>query len=493
MRDVLVRVPQRPREARQLQRRELIHHRLEFEYNFKHAVTQDVTYNSLLMAKRKELHRVTAEAIESLFPDQVEELTPALAYHYERAESPEKAIHYLTSAAEHARSTYSNAEAIIFYRAALQQARTGGKWARQAVELYEKLGGVLTLTGEHEQARQVYEDALAQLPGSDRVWQSRLRRMEGNTWMPPREFEKALKAYQLAETVLGPGSEGEDSDWRREWLENQLDRVWAHYWANQVAEMVSLVDRVRPLIEAYGTPIQRARFFRCVVLMAWRRDRFQVPEETLIFVHAALAAAQESGDPHEIAFSTTMLGMSHLWRGELDQAEGNLRRSLGLSEKIGDLECQVLSQTYLTVTSRRRHQIEPTRNHARRSEEAAAGRMPIYVGVARANLAWAAWAEGNLAEAEVEGRRALDDYGVGNHPFKWLALWPLGAVAVARGNDAEAISRLRKLIPPPEMRMPQQLEYLLQDAVTAWDAGEVDTVHTLLERSIELARQTGWL
>ena len=51
-----------------LQQKELVHWRGELEYIFKHALTQEVTYNSLLIARRKELHRLAAEVIEAFSP-----------------------------------------------------------------------------------------------------------------------------------------------------------------------------------------------------------------------------------------------------------------------------------------------------------------------------------------------------------------------------------------------------------------------------------------
>ncbi len=109
----------------QLQQREFIRLRAELEYIFKHAVTHDVAYNSLLLARRKELHRVTAESIEALFSSNSDDLAATLAYHYQQAEEQEKALHYLTLAADQAKATYANAEAIAFYEAAL------GRWRRQ--------------------------------------------------------------------------------------------------------------------------------------------------------------------------------------------------------------------------------------------------------------------------------------------------------------------------------------------------------------------------
>src|SRR5207302_8674912 len=50
----------------------------EGEYIFKHAITHDVAYDSMLFARRKELHQLAAEAIEALFPGRLDELSATL-------------------------------------------------------------------------------------------------------------------------------------------------------------------------------------------------------------------------------------------------------------------------------------------------------------------------------------------------------------------------------------------------------------------------------
>ncbi len=71
----------------------------ELEYMFKHTLTQEVAYSSLLVKRRKELHERIGKAIEELYPDKLEEFYEALAYHYLRSENWEKAYQYLLSSA----------------------------------------------------------------------------------------------------------------------------------------------------------------------------------------------------------------------------------------------------------------------------------------------------------------------------------------------------------------------------------------------------------
>ncbi len=67
-------------------------------YIFKHALTQDVAYDSLLLKKRKEIHAQIGGVIEALYPDRLEEHYELLAYHYERSANEDKAVQYLNLA-----------------------------------------------------------------------------------------------------------------------------------------------------------------------------------------------------------------------------------------------------------------------------------------------------------------------------------------------------------------------------------------------------------
>ncbi len=91
----------------------------ELEYLFKHALAQEVAYDSILPPKRKELHLKIAYSIESIFFERLHEVYGMLAYHYSRAETLEKAEKYLIMAGEEALKASASSEALSFYRQAL--------------------------------------------------------------------------------------------------------------------------------------------------------------------------------------------------------------------------------------------------------------------------------------------------------------------------------------------------------------------------------------
>lgn len=88
-------------------------------YIFKHAVIQDVAYNSLLVQHRKELHQAVGAAIEELYADRLTEHYGELAYHYEQGEAWGKALEYLVKAGQKLQQSSANQEALAHYNRAL--------------------------------------------------------------------------------------------------------------------------------------------------------------------------------------------------------------------------------------------------------------------------------------------------------------------------------------------------------------------------------------
>ncbi len=91
----------------------------ELEYVFKHALTQEVAYNSLLIKRRKEIHQRIGKAIEEIYADRLDDFYEMLAHHYLLAESWEKALRYLKLSAQKASLSFSLRESLGYYKQAL--------------------------------------------------------------------------------------------------------------------------------------------------------------------------------------------------------------------------------------------------------------------------------------------------------------------------------------------------------------------------------------
>jgi class 3 adenylate cyclase/predicted ATPase len=96
----------------------------ESAYTFKHALTQEVAYGSLLGERRKELHERTAGQIEALFNSRLEDHYGELAHHYSYSGSSLKALEYLQLAAQQAIERSANTEAIKYLTTALELLKT---------------------------------------------------------------------------------------------------------------------------------------------------------------------------------------------------------------------------------------------------------------------------------------------------------------------------------------------------------------------------------
>jgi len=91
----------------------------ELEYIFKHALTQEVVYNGLLMKERRLIHEKIGLVMEELLQDHLNEFYETLAYHYSQSDNFQKAYDYLKLSGDKALKNYANQEAIRFYRDAI--------------------------------------------------------------------------------------------------------------------------------------------------------------------------------------------------------------------------------------------------------------------------------------------------------------------------------------------------------------------------------------
>ena len=121
----------------------------DLAYLFKHAVTQEVAYNLLLYAQRRQLHRAIAEWYEQAQADDLPTVYPLLAYHWGRAEEPAKTLTYLELAGEQALRVGAYQEAVDLLTEAWSRSRAvqpapdvvrQARWHRQLADAYEGLG-----------------------------------------------------------------------------------------------------------------------------------------------------------------------------------------------------------------------------------------------------------------------------------------------------------------------------------------------------------------
>jgi len=133
----------------------------ELEYIFKHALTRDIAYNSLLLKKRKEIHENTGKAIEEIYGDRLDEFYEMLSYHYSKSDNREKAYHFLRLSGEKAAKKYSNWEAVGFYEEALNILKSQPENEENKKAQIEVIGlmlGNLAVLGFPENSPQILQE-----------------------------------------------------------------------------------------------------------------------------------------------------------------------------------------------------------------------------------------------------------------------------------------------------------------------------------------------
>jgi DNA-binding CsgD family transcriptional regulator len=135
-------------------------------YQFSHALIRETLYEEIAAPTRGRLHLQAALAIEALHAHDLERHLPALAYHYGAAlpgGDAARAAEVARRAAERATLLLAHEEAARYYRLALQAIDHRGAGDPAPLSpLLNALGESLTMAGEYLQAREAFEQAVAQ-------------------------------------------------------------------------------------------------------------------------------------------------------------------------------------------------------------------------------------------------------------------------------------------------------------------------------------------
>jgi tetratricopeptide (TPR) repeat protein len=129
-------------------------------YVFKHALTQDVAYDSLLTPHKQALHGAIGGAIEALCPERLEEQCELLAHHFARSGQANKAVHYLLLAGKKAEMLLVHAQAIAFLEDALGcfvRLPDREAWKRKEVEILFELEMAYDNLAKRDDQRRILE------------------------------------------------------------------------------------------------------------------------------------------------------------------------------------------------------------------------------------------------------------------------------------------------------------------------------------------------
>jgi len=132
-------------------------------FAFRHALTREAIYTTLLLRERQILHRQVGESTERLYAFSIHPHLADLSYHYYSAGDWEKALHYSQQAGERARRLYSQREAIVYYSRALVAARhlsitVESELLSARGHAYRIMGDFRSALDDFEQARKIAQE-----------------------------------------------------------------------------------------------------------------------------------------------------------------------------------------------------------------------------------------------------------------------------------------------------------------------------------------------
>ena len=256
----------------------------ELAFFFKHALTHDVAYESILLPRRRELHRIVAAAIEELYSDRLAEHYEALAHHFTEGEEWRKAFRYLERAAEKAAATWANQAAAEHCRRALEIAAAHeldlSRSELRALE--ERLAKVSFFTSDLVASGEAYERA-------------------------------AELADDTRDRALNLGQAG-----------------YSYYWAHAYDQFDSSIDRTLSLSREHGVREGEGQAILLKQLMTTTLDGDLEAFER----ESARGLQLAEGSDEILALGCTLAGEAAEWSGAYEQAKTREERALELSKRV---------------------------------------------------------------------------------------------------------------------------------------------------------------
>jgi len=342
------------------------------DYIFKHALTREVVYDSILSKKRKKLHGEIGLAIEALSPKNIEEQYGVLAEHFFEGENYEKAEEYLRLSGKEARrkSAFLNAISCAEKTVACAERLSESEASqRKLVDARTFLAGYHMSINHHVEAKQAVAPIVELAQRMD--FQKRLPTiyvaLGTYSLLIDEDFPKGV---QYLNEALRISQERKDyfSMWSVYWF-----TALGLYYESEVEKSIEFLNKASDLSAAANDP--GSAIFSKSYIVSW----FYVWQGKIDLAHKysleCLRVAEESGDIYYKTPAYISCGVLSYVRGDLDKAESYLLQALAFSEKTGHYTnwmtaCQHIFEVYISKADYREAQnyytrmipiLEPTR------------------------------------------------------------------------------------------------------------------------------------
>jgi class 3 adenylate cyclase/tetratricopeptide (TPR) repeat protein/ribosomal protein L40E len=332
--DRLAEIRERTEEfLRELKAIELIYEKSlfpELAYMFKHALTHDVAYNSLLMQRRREIHRLVGLAIEELYVDRLAEQYEVIAHHFSKAEEWAKALDYLLKAAEKAVKAFAIREAINLYDQAEEVAGKLGDTVdiQSIMAIHQAKMSLYFILSNFERSRGEGERllVLARRAGDRAIEGGALAGM-GNAALWVHDFDRALdysqQAIEVASTV----------DAKQVLAGGHFVTGFVFGVTARLVESAQELERALTMSRQTGDVLHESLTLSFIGLEENWAGNY---EEASRFLSDGLRIARENNLLVPLLFGLFMHGVTLTGKGDYDAALATLEEGVVLSAKVGD-------------------------------------------------------------------------------------------------------------------------------------------------------------
>jgi predicted ATPase len=313
----------------------------EVEYLFKHALTQEVAYSTVLQDKRKALHERTATAIETLYPSSLEAHYRELAHHYGRSGNGEKAITYLRLTGQQAAQNSAHAEAVSHFTTALDFLKPlpgTPERVKQELALQLALAASLQVTKgpSAPEVGNAYARAriLCQQEGDERQLFSVLRGL----WLLRHVQADLAAAREIGEQLLRMAEHMQDTALL---LEARRTLGSTLLWQGEfplarihLEQTVALYDQQSrgPLEFSYGGADPGVVCFCELARVLWFLG---YPDQAVLKTQAALTLARNRSDPFSLGFALVFAAGLHQFRREGSLTRNYAEEGMALAREYG--------------------------------------------------------------------------------------------------------------------------------------------------------------
>jgi transcriptional regulator with AAA-type ATPase domain/tetratricopeptide (TPR) repeat protein len=419
---------------RELERFEFLYEQRTGEdtlYVFKHALTQEVAYESLLAAKRRTLHAAAGAALELLCAGRLEDVYDRLAYHFAQTDETAKAVEYLTRAADKAMPRHAHMEAIAALETALSRVSKlplDGQ-DRLTLELVLRMANSLFFLGRFREILdllQAQQDRLNRvadpsLTGTFHFQAGLVWNFVGDNERAEAHARKALEASVLSrdEATMGKARyvlalAGVWWGRPQEVIANGseavilLERTGEQYWLGMTHCILGLnYALIGQFAEGLAEESKCGEIgcamesVRLQSYADWATGAIRAfMGEGSAGIESCRRSLARSPDPFNTATALGFLGYAYLQNGQPVDAIGHLEQAIDLFSRFHYRHAQGLFTAYLGEALLLTGDVPRARRLAAEGLELTAGaRFPYGTGLVRRLLGRIAKAEGSLAEA----------------------------------------------------------------------------------------------